>query len=348
TWQLSMNAASEDEHRVGEIIIGNLDGNGFLKGITLEEIAERTGLHVEYVEGVLEFLQEFDPVGVCARDLRETLLVQAKHYHPENKLLHAMIERHLDNLQNRDVRAIQKDLKVGKEEIIEAAKLMATLDPRPGSAYTAEAPVYITPDVYIHKVGEEYVCSLNEDGMPKLKVSKYYQQALKNGATSEAKTYIQDKLRSAWWLIRSIHQRQRTIIRVTESIVRFQREFLDRGVQFLKPLVLRDVAEDIGVHESTVSRVTSNKYVHTPQGIFELKYFFNSAIGCSDGSDTASESVKMRIKQIVGDENVKKPLSDQKIADMLAEEGIEIARRTVAKYREMLGILKSSQRKRLF
>lgn len=347
-WQLNMNCSCEDERNVGEELIGNLNEHGFLVGVDIEEIARDCDVDPGYVEDVLEYVQTLDPIGVAARDLRECLLVQARHFYPDQKMVHDVIDRHLPNLQNRNVKAIARDLGTSQERVIEAARVIASLDPRPGAAYAAEEPVYITPDIYVHKVGEEYVCVLNEDGMPKLRISDYYRTALSNGDAKDAKSYIQEKLRSAWWLIRSIHQRQRTIVRVTESIVRFQRGFLDKGVSQLKPLVLRDVAEDIGVHESTVSRVTTNKYLHTPQGIFELKYFFNSAIGCSDGTDTASESVKMRIKQIIGEENHKKPLSDQKIADMLADEGIEIARRTVAKYREMLGILKSSQRKRLF
>jgi RNA polymerase sigma-54 factor len=314
----------------------------------MEGIAERCDVHPEYVEDVLEYIQEFDPVGVAARDLRECLAVQARHFHPDDDIVLKVIQTHLKNLESRKIKVITKDLKVSEEEVIRAARCLAALDPAPGAAYNDVEPVYIVPDIYVHKLDDGYVCVLNEDGMPKLRVSEYYRQALQNGEAKEAKTYIREKLRSAWWLIRSIHQRQRTIVRVTESIIRFQRRFLDEGVAYLRPLVLRDVAEDIGVHESTVSRVTTNKYVHTPQGIFELKYFFNSAIGRSDGSDTASESVKMRIKKIIEIEDHDKPLSDQKIANLLAEEGIEIARRTVAKYREMLGILKSSQRKRLF
>jgi RNA polymerase sigma-54 factor len=347
-WQLKMNASCEDELAVGKEIIFNLNEKGYLVGVTMEGIAERCDVHPEYVEDVLEYIQEFDPVGVAARDLRECLAVQARHFHPDDDIVLKVIQTHLKNLESRKIKVITKDLKVSEEEVIRAARCLAALDPAPGAAYNDVEPVYIVPDIYVHKLDDGYVCVLNEDGMPKLRVSEYYRQALQNGEAKEAKTYIREKLRSAWWLIRSIHQRQRTIVRVTESIIRFQRRFLDEGVAYLRPLVLRDVAEDIGVHESTVSRVTTNKYVHTPQGIFELKYFFNSAIGRSDGSDTASESVKMRIKKIIEIEDHDKPLSDQKIANLLAEEGIEIARRTVAKYREMLGILKSSQRKRLF
>jgi RNA polymerase sigma-54 factor len=227
-------------------------------------------------------------------------------------------------------------------------KLLGRLDPKPGRAWSTEEPQYITPDVYIHKIGENYVTVLNDDGLSKLRISQHYRNALKNGAASQTKEYIQEKLRSAVWLIRSIHQRQRTIVKVTDSIIKFQREFLDKGIAFLKPLILRDVAEDIGMHESTVSRVTTNKYVHTPQGIYELKFFFNSSISRVGGEDIASEAVKNQIKQIVSGEPGDKPYSDQKIVEILRSQNVDIARRTVAKYREVLGILPSSKRKKFF
>ena len=227
--------------------------------------------------------------------------------------------------------------------------LISGLEPKPGRGFVTETTHYITPDVYVVKVGDEYVVQLNEDGMPKLKISNFYQTQIKGGrADAKTKDFIQDKFRSAVWLIRSIHQRQNTIRKVTESIVKFQREFLDKGVEYLRPLILRDVAEDIGMHESTISRVTTNKYVHTPQGTFELKYFFNSRITTRSGPDLASESVKQRIKKIIMNEPPEKPFSDQKICQILADEGMEIARRTVAKYREMMNIAPSSKRKKLF
>ena len=208
---------------------------------------------------------------------------------------------------------------------------------------------YVTPDVYVYKVGEDYSVSLNDDGMPRLKISNFYKNMLKGGSTNkQEQEYIQDKLKSAVWLIKSIHQRNRTIYKVSESIVRHQKDFFDKGPEHLKPMVLRDIANDIGMHESTVSRVTTAKYMHTPQGIYELKYFFNSGITSSDGNDLASESVKLKIKDLVAKEDTKNPLSDQKLAELLAKEGIQIARRTVAKYREMLKILPSSQRKKYF
>ena len=233
---------------------------------------------------------------------------------------------------------------------MDASRLLAKLDPKPGRNFTAEDAHYITPDVFIYKMGEGYTVVLNDDGLSKLRISGTYRQALRKGVMEpgKAKEFIQDKLRSAMWLIRSIHQRQRTIYKVTESIVKFQRDFLDKGIAFLKPLILRDVAEDIGMHESTVSRVTTSKYVHTPQGIYELKYFFNSSIARVAGEDIASEAVKNHIKLIVGEEDTRNPYSDQKIVELLRSQGIDIARRTVAKYREVLGVLPSSKRKRYF
>jgi RNA polymerase sigma-54 factor len=212
--------------------------------------------------------------------------------------------------------------------------------------YTAEEPHYITPDVYVHKIGDKHFVVPNDDGLPKLKISSFYRQAI--SASPQAREYIQDKLRSAQWLIRSIQQRQRTIVKVTESIIKFQREFFDKGIAYLKPLILRDVAEDISMHESTVSRVTTHKYVQTPQGLFELKFFFNSGISRTDGDDIASESVKNKIKQLISAEDSKHPLSDQMLVEQLRQQNIDIARRTVAKYREQLGILSSSKRKQVF
>ncbi len=231
---------------------------------------------------------------------------------------------------------------------MKAVKVISHLEPKPGRAYSSEDAQYITPDVYVHKMGDKYVTVLNDDGLSKLRISGMYRAALKNGEAGKAKEYIQERLRSAVWLIRSIHQRQRTIYKVTESIVKFQRDFLDKGIAYLKPLILRDVAEDIGMHESTVSRVTTNKYVHTPQGIYELKFFFNSAINKTGGDEIASEAVKNHIKQIVAAEDPRRPHSDQRIVEILKGQGIEIARRTVAKYREVLGLLPSSKRKKYF
>jgi RNA polymerase sigma-54 factor len=235
------------------------------------------------------------------------------------------------------------------EEIYEAVKTInKCLSPTPGSGFGTDDSRVFIPDVYIHKVGDEYVISLNEDGLPKLKISSYYRQVLKDSATmpdASARNYIQDKFRSALWLIKSVHQRQRTIYRVVECIVKFQKEFLDKGLKYLKPLVLKNVAEEIGVHESTVSRVTSNKYVQTPRGIFELKYFFSTGMSASDGSDVAVEYIKEKLRNIIKSEDARNPLSDKQIVEILRESGIVVARRTAAKYREALGFLSSSRRK---
>jgi RNA polymerase sigma-54 factor len=360
-WQLRLSAFSPDEERVAMLIIGNLDDDGYFKMPGVEGEDEETmtrnplvrvsfeaGVGIEFAEKVLHKVQQLDPMGVAARDLRECLLLQVRAINADTPEIVAIIERHLKHLESKNYGAISKDLKISIDEVVKAVKVICRLEPKPGRAYTGEEPQYITPDVYVHKMGDSYVTVLNDDGLSKLRISGMYRAALKNGEAGKAKEYIQDKLRSAVWLIRSIHQRQRTIYKVTESIVKFQRDFLDKGIAYLKPLILRDVAEDIGMHESTVSRVTTNKYVHTPQGIYELKFFFNSAINKTGGDEIASEAVKNHIKQIVAAEDPKHPHSDQKIVEILKTQNIEIARRTVAKYREVLGILPSSKRKKYF
>ncbi len=344
-WQLKLSHFTREQDGIAMLIIGNLTPDGYLQE-PLEELAEEAEVSVEVAEGVLKKIQEFDPVGVGARNLQECLLIQARHIGADDDVVIGIIERHLPNLEKKNYGAIAKDLQQPVEEIYEAAKVVQTFDPKPGRQYTSEEPTYITPDVYIHKVGDKYFVVANDDGLPKLKISDFYRTALAGGP--KAREYIQEKLRSAQWLIRSIQQRQRTIVRVTESILKFQRDFFDKGTAHLKPLILRDVAEDIGMHESTVSRVTTNKYVHTPQGIYELKYFFNSGISRTDGDDLASEAVKLKIRQIIAQENAKHPHSDQRIVELLRDQNIEIARRTVAKYREQLRILSSSKRRQVF
>ncbi len=360
-WQLRLSNFSPEDERVAMLVIGNLDEDGYFKMPAVEgesddaaprdpimRVAFEAGVGVEHAEAVLKRVQLLDPVGVAARDLRECLLNQVRLLNADTPEIVAIIERHLKHLESKNYAAIAKDLKIPIEEVVKAVKVISRLEPKPGRAFSGEEPQYITPDVYVHKMGDKYVTVLNDDGLSKLRISGMYRAALKNGKAGDAKEYIQDKLRSAVWLIRSIHQRQRTIFKVTESIVKFQRDFLDKGIAYLKPLILRDVAEDIGMHESTVSRVTTNKYVHTPQGIYELKFFFNSAINRTGGDEIASEAVKNHIKQIVAAEDAKHPHSDQKIVEILKGQGIEIARRTVAKYREVLGILPSSKRKKYF
>ncbi|MBW2139676.1 MAG: RNA polymerase factor sigma-54 [Deltaproteobacteria bacterium] len=348
-WQWQMGKSAPLEDHVAEQIIGNLDSDGYLQ-ISLEEIASLEFTTIEDVASVLAKVQEFDPIGVAARDLRECLLIQLRYLGQEESLAGKIVDQCLPELEKKNYQKIARKFKVSKEKVFEAVEVILNLDPKPGKAYNTEEPQYITPDVYVHKIGDEYVVVLNDDGLPRLRVNQYYRDVLTNQkvVSDQTKEYIQGKLRSAVWLIRSIHQRQRTIYKVTESIVNFQRQFLDKGIPYLKPLVLRDVAEDVEMHESTISRVTSNKYVHTPQGIFELKFFFNSSISKFNGESLASESVKERIRKIITAEDPQKPLSDQRIVEILRASNIDIARRTVAKYREMLGILSSSKRKKHF
>ncbi|NMB77308.1 MAG: RNA polymerase factor sigma-54 [Myxococcales bacterium] len=357
-WQLRMSNLSESDQRIGAEIILELNEDGYLVADDEDRLAGRSPISIiagrlsvpeAEVERVLSHLQGFDPVGVAARDLRESLLIQARLLGIENGLVYAIIESHLPEVERKNYPAIARALKVTTEQVVEAVRLIGQLEPKPGRVYSEDEPQYITPDIFVYKLADEYVVVLNEDGLPKLRISPYYRRALQNsGPRGETRDYIQDKLRSAIWLIRSIHQRQRTIYRVTESIVKFQREFFDKGISHLKPLVLRDVAEDLGLHESTISRVTTNKFVHTPQGIYELKFFFNSGISRVVGEDVASETVKEKIRQMCAAEDPKNPLSDREIGDRLREQNINIARRTVAKYRELLDILPSSKRRKLY
>lgn len=348
-WQVKMNGFSEEEERAADALIGAIDDDGYIK-IPLQQIAEEEQMDLGLLEDTLTLIHEFDPPGVGARDLKECLLVQAKLLQEDTHDLVHLLNNHLKELEKKNYDAIAKAMSREVEDIVEMCKIIYAMDPKPGRAYATTDTHYVTPDVYVYKVGDDYVVSLNEDGLPRLKISNFYKNMLKGGKSTGDKTqdYIQEKLRSAVWLIKSIHQRQRTIYKVAESIVKHQREFFEKGSEHLKPMVLRDIANDIGMHESTVSRVTTAKYVHTPQGIYELKYFFNSGISSSDGDSLASESVKVKIKDLVAKEDLKNPLSDQKIVDLLKVEGIQIARRTVAKYRDMLKILPSSQRKKYF
>jgi len=346
-WQLQMNALDEEEQSVTGLLIGNMDKDGYLQ-LQVEEIAFQSGKDFEVVERALTRIHELDPPGVGARDLRECLLLQLRAQGLEDGLAARIVSDHLTLLEGKRFDKIAKELDVTVDEVVVAAGHIATLEPKPGRNFGDGDVRYITPDVFVQKVGDEYVVTLNEEGLPRLRVSSYYRQVLGGQGGSDAKRYIQDKMRAAAWLIKSIQQRQRTLFMVTSSIVKFQREFLDRGIAHLKPLVLKDVALDIGMHESTVSRATANKYVHTSQGIFELKYFFTSSLNKTDGDEVSAESVKDRIRAIVTAEDARRPLSDQHIAEILAKEDVDIARRTVAKYREIMGILPSSKRRQVY
>ena len=348
-WQLNLSRLENQDRVIAAEIIGNIDDDGYLQE-SVEGIAGQLGCDAEDVARVLGAVQEFDPPGVASRNLQECLIKQLDLLGMADDLVGIMLRDHLGDLENRRYQAIARALQVSLDDVFTAAKFISGLDPRPGSQFGQEDVHYIIPDIFVYRIDDEYVVVLNDEGLPNLRINAFYRNALSGAAELDDKAgeYIQEKMRGALWLIKSIHQRQRTIFKVTKSIVKFQRDFFDRGVAFLKPLVLRDVAEDIEMHESTVSRVTTNKYVQTPQGLFELKYFFNSGINTTEGESVASESVKSKIKEIIADESPRKPHSDQKIVDLLHTQGIDIARRTVTKYREMLGIGSSTQRKRLF
>ena len=349
-WQLRMSSLSPELMALGSLVIASLAPDGYLR-VELNELLEqanRDGKHrfnMEQLGEVLNVVQRLDPLGVGCQTLQECLLLQAIERYPACEPLHDLIEHCLDKLASQTPAWLTRKLGCKPEELNEALEYLRTLDPAPGRQIDSEEPQYITPDIYVHKVGDDYVVELNEDGLPKLKVSSLYSNSAALGS-SDVKRYVQEKRKSAEWFIKAIYQRQRTIQKVTASIVRYQRDFLDKGIAFLKPLVLRDIAEDVGMHESTVSRATTQKYVHTPQGVFELKFFFNSSISRLGGESLASEAVRDKIKRLIAAENPAKPLADQVIAEILQRENIDIARRTVAKYREMMGISTSSKRKR--
>jgi len=346
-WQLRESNLDETDQRVGATIIYNLSDDGYLE-TPLEELAAQLECDVALVERVLKRVQRLDPPGVGARDLRECLYAQLTNLGMEESLAARIVLNHLGLLEKHRYNEIAKALGISLDMVGEAAKVIALLEPKPGRDYGGQEPAYIVPDVYIQKIGTEFMVTLNESAVPRLRLANSYQRMLNDGAaTAETKEYLQERLRSARWLVKSIFQRQQTIFKVANSIVKFQRAFFEHGVGQLKPLVLKDVAEDIGMHESTISRATANKYAHTPQGIHELKFFFTSGVKGTDGGDVSAETVKEKIRALVTGEPQGDPLSDQAIADILRDDQIDIARRTVAKYRQALGILPSGRRKRL-
>jgi RNA polymerase sigma-54 factor len=346
--QLSLSDADAPLREIARYLIGNIDENGYLT-MTASETAEALARPVEEVEQAIALVQTFDPPGIGARDLRECLLIQAREKGADFALPVRILTDHFDLFSRGDSAGIARRLKIGRETVREAFQKLVTLWPKPGRAFSGDDVQYVTPDAFVFKVDGQWVITLNEDGLPKLRLSSYYRRLLLSGGDlgKDAREYIRQKFSSAQWFIKSIYQRQRTIYKVVESIMKFQREFLDRGPMSLRPLTLRDIAEEIQMHESTVSRVTNGKYVYTPHGIFELKYFFNSGLDRDGGAETiASKSVKEKIREIINTEGREKPLSDQELMRLLRNQGIRIARRTVTKYRAQLGLLPSSKRKK--
>lgn len=350
SWQLQVSELDETQRGIGGYIIGNIDSDGYLQ-TSIDNIMRETQQSREEVLRVLEVIHEFDPIGVGARDNRECLLIQLRFQGLGGSIAEKIVTDHMKQLEKKRYSQIARSLGVPLDKVLGAVSVIAFLEPKPGRFYNDEDTIYITPDVYVYKMGDEFMIFLNEDGLPKLRISSFYRETLakKDDLSRATRDYIREKLKGASWLIKSIHQRQRTIYKVSESIVKFQRDFFESGPAHLKPMVLRDVAEDIQMHESTVSRVMNNKYMYSPFGIFELRYFLNSGIQSVDGADkVGSLSVKERIKEIMRGEDKAKPFSDQEIVRILKRLNIDIARRTVAKYREMLGILPSSQRKNTY
>ncbi|HTD52127.1 MAG TPA: RNA polymerase factor sigma-54, partial [Thermoanaerobaculia bacterium] len=350
TWQLSMSDAAPPIREIATYLIGNVDEDGYLR-VSRDEIRAAGFEDQTEVEKALETVRSFDPPGICAFDLPDCLMLQIRALGIENPLIDKVILQHWSEFLNRQYAQLCKALSVPLSELQAVLEIIKNLEPKPGRKYSSERTIYVEPDVAVRKIGDEYVIQLNEDGLPKLRISAAYRRMLRggNGAIGqEAANYLKDKMRSAVWLIKSLDQRQRTIYKVADSIVRHQRGFLDQGIEHLRPLVLRDVANDIGMHESTVSRVVSNKYIHTPRGLFPMKYFFHSGIDSVDGGDISSLSIKNKIAHLIADEDARRPQSDARIMQRLRAEGIQIARRTVAKYREELRIPSSSQRKQSF
>ncbi len=349
-WQLDMSVVPERQKEIARSIIGNLDEDGYLR-VSLEDIADMGPYPREEVENALHFVQELDPPGVAARDLKECLLIQLAFHDMEGTPAEAIVKDYMDLLQGRKFKDLAQALACSQDEVMHYVDTIRHLDPKPGKKYNAVNNNYVIPDVYVLKVDKGYTIVLNEEGLPRLRISPFYRRMIDRNnteVTRETREYVREKFRSAFRLIKSLEERQRTIYKVARSIVKHQQGFLDFGYEHLRPLILKDVADDIGMHESTVSRVVNHKYMHTPRGLYEMKFFFHSSISSTQGEDVSSLAVKERIKKVVGEEDPRRPLSDAAIVQILSNDGLRIARRTVAKYREELRIPSSNERRQGF
>lgn len=343
--QLSLSTDSSTDYKIGEWIISEIDERGYFSS-SIEAGSQKLSVEPGEIERVLKLIQTFTPTGIGARNLRDCLLIQIEGAHNGNPLLKKIVQDHLELLAKKQYPKIARMLEISVEQVQELGAIIASLEPIPGRYFSNREASYITPDVIVKKVDNEYVVYMNDDGLPKLRISSFYRNLLRNPNGNPAtKEYIRDKLRSAQWLVKNIQQRKDTIQNVAQNIVDVQKDFLDKGIAYLKPLILNEIAERIGMHESTVSRVTTNKYMETPRGIFEFKYFFSSGIASSSGEAASSKSVKEVIRTLIENEDKRKPLSDQETAVLLSSRGFRIARRTTAKYREELGILSSKYRR---
>ncbi|MFI5174504.1 MAG: RNA polymerase factor sigma-54 [Terriglobia bacterium] len=345
SWQLGFAVVDDEVRSAASEVIGNLDEDGLLKA-TLEEVSASSGLPVELIEQGLKLVQEFDPVGVAARDLRESLLIQLHSLGEPNTLAVAIVENHLRQVQNKQYREIARAVNRPVNAVIAAVDLIKTLDPRPGQRYNKSEPRLIQPDVFFVKVGENYNVVLNEDDIPQLRLNQTYRKLVeKNSSPKDVRDYVRERFGSALQLLKNIEQRKLTILRVCESIVRRQREFLDLGIDLMKPMMIKEVAEELGVHPSTVSRAVAHKYAHTPQGVYELRYFFSEAVSGPMGNETSLVILKRRVKKMIEEEDSQNPMTDEEITRRLNAEGIQVTRRTVAKYREDMKIPSTHQRR---
>ena len=354
-WQLGVSTAGDDVRSACLSIIGNLNEDGYLaavdqKGrdipILLDEIT-RSGNHTLHeVERALLVVQGFDPAGVAARDIRECLLIQLALLADDNPIAMQIVTDHLRKVQNHQFKEIAKAVKHPLDEVLVAVNLIKTLDPRPGQKYNKSEARHIEPDVFIVKVGDEYKVVANEDEVPQLRLSQTYRKMLEKGAADkEVRNYVKDRFRSAVQLLKNIEQRKNIIVKVCEAIVRHQSGFLDNGIDWLKPMMIKDVAEEVGVHPSTVSRAVANKFSHTPQGVYELRFFFSEAVSGINGVTTSLTLVKLKVKRLIDAEDAHNPLTDEKVAQLLKEDGISVTRRSITKYREDLKIPSTHQRR---
>jgi len=343
--QLNFTDLPEPDKQIGKLIIGNINDDGYLTS-SMEELSSSAGFDIEHMKDILSVVQDFHPTGVASRDLSECLLLQLERLGSSNPLAAELIRNHLPELGAKKYKELEKNLGVSHEELMSAVKLISTLDPKPGRFYTTEDTSYILPEVVVKKIDGKYVIILNDDQLPHLRISKQYRDILANPDTpDDVRNYVKEKIRAGAFMIKSIHQRQRTIYRIAQEIVSSQTEFLDMGVSHLKPLTMSEIAGKVGVHETTVSRTVANKYMQTPGGIYEMKYFFTPGIKTTDGKELSNKAVQDMIAGFVNNEDPAQPLSDQELVDKLGEQGVHIARRTIAKYRLALRIPSSHARK---
>jgi len=346
-WQLDLTVDTEEDKFIGSCIIGNIQNDGYLCA-DLQEIVGISQSDEESVLRVLKIIQTFEPTGVAASSLKECLMIQAHALSDKNPYVEVLIESYLERLEDRFLQKVASELKIDLEEVLGALEIIKSFCPKPGLLFSSEGVDYVIPDIVVVKTDKGYDVALNDEGVPNLRISSYYHNLLKTTKEGQTKEYLEDKYRSALWLIKSIDQRRQTIYKVGKSIVKLQKNFLDDGLSYLQPMVLKDVAKDIEMHESTVSRITTNKYIDTPQGVFELKFFFHSGIKSYMGNSMSSIRVKNMIKEIINEEDKNNPLTDDQMVEALMRKNAKIARRTITKYRKELNIPPASKRKKLF